>query len=310
MAMIHGRSQVACKGSATRHSPARRAQQTPRPVERPPRHVCAPSSSRGTADRIRSASTGSGEGRSRCLSWRRAVSPQTTPTGPSLFDAPGLSERSVDATAPLAVRMCPGTSRSRRQGGPRGPRIAPVLWLIHRVRRGLRDPRLRPGPERTTIASCSAVPRAAFRRAQRRHGRGQGRAGRHRHRPDVRRADRAVHRRGRPVHPHPAGRPAARGGERWATLVAATTRTRASRWSPRSPGPWPLTLTSLTDEQVGELLDLAVLDPRGLAGRGRALGWARADLIRYSGGDARRALTYLEAAAEGVAGAASRAGSR
>jgi putative ATPase len=59
-----------------------------------------------------------------------------------------------------------------------------------------------------------------------------------------------------------------------------------------------LTLTSLTDTEVGDLIDRAVRDDRGLAA-GVTLGaQARSDLIRYCGGDARRALTYLEAAAQ------------
>jgi putative ATPase len=90
----------------------------------------------------------------------------------------------------------------------------------------------------------------------------------------------------------------------WVTLVAATTENPSfSVVSPLLSRSLLLTLSSLTDEQVGELLDRAVVDPRGLAGRVVLSGPARADLIRYSGGDARRALTYLEAAAEGVAGA-------
>jgi putative ATPase len=92
----------------------------------------------------------------------------------------------------------------------------------------------------------------------------------------------------------------------WVTLVAATTENPSfSVVSPLLSRSLLLTLSSLTDEQVGELLDRAVRDPRGLACRVVLSGEARSDLIRYSGGDARRALTYLEAAAEGVAGVAS-----
>jgi putative ATPase len=90
----------------------------------------------------------------------------------------------------------------------------------------------------------------------------------------------------------------------WVTLVAATTENPSfSVVSPLLSRSLLLTLSSLTDEQVGQLLDRAVDDPRGLAGRVELSPGARADLIRYSGGDARRALTYLEAAAEGVVGA-------
>jgi putative ATPase len=88
----------------------------------------------------------------------------------------------------------------------------------------------------------------------------------------------------------------------WVTLVAATTENPSfSVVSPLLSRSLLLTLSPLTDDQVGELLDRAVVDPRGLAGRVRLSAGARTDLIRYSGGDARRALTYLEAAAEGVA---------
>ena len=97
----------------------------------------------------------------------------------------------------------------------------------------------------------------------------------------------------------------------WVTLVAATTENPSfSVVSPLLSRSLLLTLSSLTDEQVGELLDRAVLDPRGLAGRVALSGEARADLIRYCGGDARRALTYLEAAAEGVGRRRRRRGAR
>jgi putative ATPase len=95
----------------------------------------------------------------------------------------------------------------------------------------------------------------------------------------------------------------------WVTLVAATTENPSfSVVSPLLSRSLLLTLSPLTDDQVGELLDRAVADPRGLAGQVHLSAGARADLIRYSGGDARRALTYLEAAAEGVVGVGSRGG--
>jgi putative ATPase len=91
----------------------------------------------------------------------------------------------------------------------------------------------------------------------------------------------------------------------WVMKDAATTENPSfSVVSPLLSRSLLLTLSSLTDEQVGELLDRAVVDPRGLAGRVVLSPGARADLVRYSGGDARRALTYLEAAAEGVVGVA------
>jgi putative ATPase len=85
----------------------------------------------------------------------------------------------------------------------------------------------------------------------------------------------------------------------WVTLVAATTENPSfSVVSPLLSRSLLLTLRPLTDDELGTLLDRAVADERGLAGRVRLSPGARADLIRYSGGDARRALTYLEAAAQ------------
>jgi putative ATPase len=89
----------------------------------------------------------------------------------------------------------------------------------------------------------------------------------------------------------------------WVTLVAATTENPSfSVVSPLLSRSLLLTLRPLTDDEVGILLDRAVDDARGLGGRVRLAEGARADLIRYAGGDARRALTYLEAAAQGIVG--------
>ena len=62
-----------------------------------------------------------------------------------------------------------------------------------------------------------------------------------------------------------------------------------------------LTLRPLGDDDLGALVDRAVTDPRGLAGRVVLDDDARAALVRLASGDARRALTALEAAAS-VAG--------
>src|SRR5699024_4684621 len=59
-----------------------------------------------------------------------------------------------------------------------------------------------------------------------------------------------------------------------------------------------LTLEPLTDDDVGEVIDRAVHDERGLAGRLTLDPDARDHLVRLAGGDARRALTCLEAAAD------------
>jgi putative ATPase len=56
-------------------------------------------------------------------------------------------------------------------------------------------------------------------------------------------------------------------------------------------------LEPLSDQQVGALLDRAVDDERGLGGTVTLEPAAREHLVRLSGGDARRGLTYLEAAA-------------
>jgi putative ATPase len=61
-----------------------------------------------------------------------------------------------------------------------------------------------------------------------------------------------------------------------------------------------LTLKPLTDADIEGLLQRAVEDVRGLNGKVRLTADALAHLVRLSGGDARRALTALEAAA-GVA---------
>src|SRR3954468_21550619 len=85
---------------------------------------------------------------------------------------------------------------------------------------------------------------------------------------------------------------------RWVVLVAATTENPSfSVISPLLSRSLLLTLRPLPDEDVGGLLDRAVDDERGLAGVVRLGGDAREHLVRLAGGDARRALTALEAAA-------------
>jgi len=56
-------------------------------------------------------------------------------------------------------------------------------------------------------------------------------------------------------------------------------------------------LEPLSDEQVGLLVDRALVDERGLAGRARLAPDAREHLVAISAGDARAALNVLEAAA-------------
>ncbi|WP_433004872.1 replication-associated recombination protein A [Kribbella sp. CA-294648] len=88
---------------------------------------------------------------------------------------------------------------------------------------------------------------------------------------------------------------------RWVTLVAATTENPFfSVISPLLSRSLLLTLESLTDDDIAVLLDRALTDERGLNGAYRLEDDARDHLLRMAGGDARRALTYLEAAAGGA----------
>jgi putative ATPase len=88
---------------------------------------------------------------------------------------------------------------------------------------------------------------------------------------------------------------------RWVTLVAATTENPFfSVISPLLSRSLLLTLESLTDDDISTLLDRALTDERGLNGEFALAENARAHLLRMAGGDARRALTYLEAAAGGA----------
>ncbi|WP_380168502.1 replication-associated recombination protein A [Jannaschia sp. R86511] len=85
---------------------------------------------------------------------------------------------------------------------------------------------------------------------------------------------------------------------RLVTLVAATTENPSfSVVSPLLSRSLVLTLRPLTDDDIDGLLARALTDPRGLAGRVELSQEAREHLVRLAGGDARRALTILEAAA-------------
>ncbi|TCC23014.1 replication-associated recombination protein A [Kribbella speibonae] len=88
---------------------------------------------------------------------------------------------------------------------------------------------------------------------------------------------------------------------RWVTLVAATTENPFfSVISPLLSRSLLLTLESLTDDDIAVLLDRALTDERGLNGEFELAEDSRDHLLRMAGGDARRALTYLEAAAGGA----------
>ncbi|WP_285724665.1 replication-associated recombination protein A [Psychromicrobium xiongbiense] len=88
---------------------------------------------------------------------------------------------------------------------------------------------------------------------------------------------------------------------RWVVLVAATTENPSfSVVSPLLSRSLLLTLQPLTDADIEALVLRAVDDPRGLRGAVRLDAEALDHLVRLASGDARRALTTLEAAA-GVA---------
>ncbi|QEW00043.1 replication-associated recombination protein A [Microbacterium caowuchunii] len=88
----------------------------------------------------------------------------------------------------------------------------------------------------------------------------------------------------------------------WVVLIAATTENPSfSVISPLLSRSLLLTLEPLDDEDLGLLVDRAVADPRGFDGGVVLAADARAALIQMASGDARRALTALEAAAAMVA---------
>jgi putative ATPase len=84
----------------------------------------------------------------------------------------------------------------------------------------------------------------------------------------------------------------------WVILVAATTENPSfSVIAPLLSRSLLLTLEPLSEDDLGVLVDRAVSDPRGLADAVTLADDARAAIIRLASGDARRALTALEAAA-------------
>ncbi|MGH3346452.1 MAG: replication-associated recombination protein A [Nocardioides sp.] len=85
---------------------------------------------------------------------------------------------------------------------------------------------------------------------------------------------------------------------RWVTLVAATTENPFfSVISPLLSRSLLLRLQPLTDDDVRAVMERALADERGLDGEYDLEDDAREHLVRLAGGDARRSLTYLEAAA-------------
>ncbi|MGX5694646.1 replication-associated recombination protein A [Agromyces soli] len=89
----------------------------------------------------------------------------------------------------------------------------------------------------------------------------------------------------------------------WVILVAATTENPSfSVISPLLSRSLLLTLELLSDDDLGLLVDRAVADPRGLGGAFVLEAEAREAIVRLASGDARRALTALEAAANSALG--------
>lgn len=88
----------------------------------------------------------------------------------------------------------------------------------------------------------------------------------------------------------------------WVILIAATTENPSfSVIAPLLSRSLLLTLETLSDDDLGVLVDRAVADPRGLAGRVELEPAAREAIVRLASGDARRALTALEAGAQSAA---------
>jgi putative ATPase len=88
----------------------------------------------------------------------------------------------------------------------------------------------------------------------------------------------------------------------WVILVAATTENPSfSVIAPLLSRSLLLTLELLSDDELGQVLDRAVSDARGLAGKVVVEPGAREAIIRLASGDARRVLTALEASAASAA---------
>ena len=89
----------------------------------------------------------------------------------------------------------------------------------------------------------------------------------------------------------------------WVILVAATTENPSfSVISPLLSRSLLLTLEQLTDDDLGAVIDRAVSDQRGLDGKVVLDPSGREAIIRLASGDARRALTALEASALSASG--------
>src|ERR1700728_784441 len=88
---------------------------------------------------------------------------------------------------------------------------------------------------------------------------------------------------------------------RWVSFIGATTENPFfSVVSPLLSRSLLLTLQPLSDDDVREVISRALSDPRGLGGAVTVDEEAADHLVRLAGGDARRTLTYLEAATLGM----------
>lgn len=91
---------------------------------------------------------------------------------------------------------------------------------------------------------------------------------------------------------------------RWVTLIAATTENPSfSVISPLLSRSLLLTLRPLETAHLQQLIDRALSDERGFGGKFQITDSAKESLLRLAGGDARRTLTLLEAAAGACADA-------
>jgi putative ATPase len=88
---------------------------------------------------------------------------------------------------------------------------------------------------------------------------------------------------------------------RWVSFIGATTENPSfSVVGPLLSRSLLLTLQPLSDDDIAAVISRALADERGLAGRVTLAPGVPQQLTRVAGGDARRVLTYLEAAALGV----------
>src|SRR5205809_4266164 len=88
---------------------------------------------------------------------------------------------------------------------------------------------------------------------------------------------------------------------RWVSFIGATTENPFfSVVGPLLSRSLLLTLEPLSDDDVRAVIERALADERGLGGAVTLAGDAAEHLVQLAGGDARRALTYLESAALGL----------